>query len=560
MPAAAQLAGTSVELPFAQSLVTEALRLFAKAIRAHQLYLPNNPMHVRAMEAARGGFRAVWDEADTLTLAVTDAELRWLDRPVLDEPGRTSDSIPWMFFKDGVRELLFRKGFEDEELIPLLALLQRARLASAEEDDLLTLLWERDFSFLQYKYVDLAMEGTPVLERGAPDDRERILAPGSIETDAHLLASSSITRMDEYDSTLYFLDDREIDYLQGEIRADFSSDLRERVIASLLDTYEQQSDAAVREEIAGILDSLFLLLLSLTQFRTGAFLIREAALTVGRSRDLSLAERQRLVELSDRLSEKEIFEQLLHALEDTVLRPPQDDLQELFSQLKPVALETLLSWIGRSRNADLRLLLEAAGSRLASAHTSELVRLISSPDDVVAFEAVRRAGAMKSTAAVAALAGVIAHGSPELRLAGVAALSDIGSPGALQVLERALEDEDRDIRVATVRMLGSRNHRAALSGIENHIRTPTLRSGTLAEKMAFFEGYGTLCGDEGVPFLNAILNTRGLLGRREDAELRACAAMALGKVGTDSALMALQRALADRDVIVRSAVSRAVRG
>ncbi len=100
MPAAAQLAGTSVELPFAQSLVTEALRLFAKAIRAHQLYLPNNPMHVRAMEAARGGFRAVWDEADTLTLAVTDAELRWLDRPVLDEPGRTSDSIPWMFFKD----------------------------------------------------------------------------------------------------------------------------------------------------------------------------------------------------------------------------------------------------------------------------------------------------------------------------------------------------------------------------------------------------------------------------------------------------------------------------
>ncbi|MDQ3242208.1 MAG: HEAT repeat domain-containing protein [Gemmatimonadota bacterium] len=332
------------------------------------------------------------------------------------------------------------------------------------------------------------MEGTSVIERVARDDRERIPAPSSIESDAHMLASSSITRMAEYDSTLYFLDDREIDYLQSEIRADFSSDLRERVIASLLDTYEQQADAAVREEVAGILDSLFLLLLSLTQFRTAAFLIREATVTVGRSRDLSLVERHRLVELSDRLSEKDIFEQLLHALEDTVLRAPQDDLQELFSQFKPVALETLLSWIGRSRNVDLRLLLETAGSRLASAHTAELVRLISSPDQVVAFEAVRRAGAMKSTAAVAALAGVIAHGSSELRLAGVAALSDIGSPGALQVLERALEDEDRDIRVATVRMLGSRNHRAALSGIENHIRTPTLRSGTLAEKMAFFEG------------------------------------------------------------------------
>jgi hypothetical protein len=36
--------------------------------------------------------------------------------------------------------------------------------------------------------------------------------------------------------------------------------------------------------------------------------------------------------------------------------------------------------------------------------------------------------------------------------------------------------------------------------------------------------------------------------------------MALGKIGTDIAMRALQKALADRDVIVRNAVSRAVRG
>ncbi|HVF40386.1 MAG TPA: HEAT repeat domain-containing protein, partial [Gemmatimonadaceae bacterium] len=520
------------EAPFPPALVVEALRLFAKAIRAHQLYLPNNPMHVRAMEAAREGFRTVWDETDTLTLSITEAELKWLERTVLDEPGRTSDSIPWMFYKDGVRELMFRKGFEDEELILLLALVQRARLASAEDDDLLTLLWEQEFVFLQYKYVDLAIEGSHGFEHARDDGTARIAAPRAVEADAHLLASSSITRMDEYDSTLYFLDDREIDYLQAEIRKDFSGDLRAQVVSSLLDTYELESDPAIRDEIAGILDNLFLLLLSITQFRTAAFLIREAAITAARSRDLLLNQKQRLMQLSDRLSERETFEQLLHALEETPLRPPQDDLQELFGQLKAGALETLLSWLGRSRNSELRALLETAGSRLAAAHTSELVRLISSDDEVVAFEAIRRAGAMKATPAVAALAAVIAQGSPELRLAGVTALSDIGSPGALQVLERALEDEDRDIRIATVKVLGSRNHRAAVDGIENHIKTPTLRAATLAEKMAFFESYGTLCGEDGVSFLNSILNTRSLLGRREDAELRACAAMALGRVGT----------------------------
>ena len=366
--------------------------------------------------------------------------------------------------------------------------------------------------------------------------------------------------MEEYDSTLYFLDDHEIQYLRDEVRKDFGNDMRAPVVAALLDTFERETDPTVREEIAGILDNLFLLFLSLTQFRTAAYLIREAAVTADRAADVLLGQRQRLTELSHRLSDKEVLGQLLEALEETPLRPPQNDLHELLGQLRPEALETVLAWLSRSRNLELRALLESAASKLASSHTSELVKLISSEDELVAFEAVRRAGAMRASVAVSALAAIIEHGKPEMRLAGVAALSEIGSPGALQVLERALVDEDRDIRIATVKVLGSKHHAAALRSIEAHLKTKNLREGTLAEKMAFFETYGILCGDKGVPMLAEILNTRRILGGREDGELRACAAMALGKIGTDTAMRALQKALTDRDVVVRNAVSRAVRG
>jgi hypothetical protein len=548
------------EPPFSPALVSETLRAFARAIRAHQLYLPNNPMHARALDTAKSAFIALWKETDSVTVQVTEADMRWIGRPLLEEPDRTSDSIPWIFYKDGVRELVFREGFEDDELLLVLTLVQSARLASNEEDDLLTLLWEHDFNFLQYRYVDLSSLTGPPIGEHRTDIPEKIVAPGEVEAEAHLLASSSSARVDEYDSTLYFLDEHEIDYLRNEVRREWATDTRVQVIASLLDTYEQQADEAIREEIAEVLDGLFLLVLSLGQFRTAAFLIREAGMTAGRAKEILPAQRQRLTQLSDRLSEREVFEQLLEALEETPLRPPQHELAELLNQLKPQALEIVLSWIGRSRNADLRVLLEAAGSKLASGHTSELVRLISSEDEVVAFEAIRRAGAMKANAAVSALAGTIRHSLPEMRLAGVAALSDIGSPGALQVLERALTDEDRDIRIATVKVLGTRKHTAALRAVEGHIRTKALREGTLAEKMAFFDTYGAIAGDEGVPMLSDILNTRRLIRGHEDAELRACAAMALGKIGTDSALEALQKALADRDVVVRSAVSRAVRG
>ncbi len=548
------------ETPFDPSLVGELLRAFGKAARAHQLYLPNNPMHARAMDTVKAAFDAVWKETDAITLQVAESELLWAGHTILEEPDRTSDSIPWLFYKDGVRELVFRSGFERAELIILLSLMQRARLASVEDDDLLTLLWEHDFSFLQYKYVELGTLMGPGLDSLRGEPVEKIVSPAEVESEAQVLASSSITRMDEYDSTLYFLDDHEIQYLRGEVRNDFAMDMRGPVVASLLDTYEQESDPTVREEISGILDNLFLLFLSLTQFRPAAFLIREAGVTAARAPDILTGQRQRLTQLADRLSETEVLEQLLESLEETTLRPPQTDLHELLGQLKPEAMETVLGWIGRSRNAELRALLESAVSKLAAAHTGELVRLISSPDPVVVFEAIRRSGAMKTNAAVLSLAAVIENGSPEVRLAGVAALSDIGSPGALQVLERALDDEDRDIRIATVRVLGSRNHKGAVRGIESRIRTRSLREGTLAEKMAFFDTYGTLCGDDGVPLLAEILNSRKLLGGREDGELRACAAMALGKIGTDTAMNALQKALADRDVIVRNAVSRAVRG
>jgi hypothetical protein len=548
------------EAPFDPALVGELLRAFSKAVLAHQLYLPNNPMHARAMDAAQLAFIEVWKETDSLTFQITESELQWVGITVLEEPDRTSDSIPWLFFKDGVRELVFRKGFEAAELMLLMTLMHRARLASVEDDDLLTLLWEHDFLCLQYKYVELGALGGAPLDSMRGDIPERIVSPEEVESEVQLVASSSVARMDEYDSTLYFLDDHEIQYLRDEVRRDFGMDLRTQVVASLLDTFEQETDPTVREEITGILDNLFLIFLSLTQFRTAAYLIREAAVTARRAPEIHLGQRGRLMQLSDRLSEKDVLEQLLEALEDTPLRPPQNDLHELFGQLRPEALETILRWVGRGRNTELRALLESAASKLAASNTADLVRLISSDDQTVAFEAIRRAGAMKTGAAVVALSGMLDHGSPEMRLASVAALAEIGSPGALQVLERALEDEDRDIRIATVRVIGMRSHTAALRGIEAHLRTRALRDGTLAEKMAFFEAYGVLCGDGGVPMLADILNTRRLLGGREDGELRACAAMALGKIGTDTAMQALQKALADRDVVVRNAVSRAVRG
>ena len=127
-------------------------------------------------------------------------------------------------------------------------------------------------------------------------------------------------------------------------------------------------------------------------------------------------------------------------------------------------------------------------------------------------------------------------------------------------LERAVEDPDRDVRIATVRALTSRAYRPVLTRLEAIVKGKTIRDADLTEKMAFFEGYGSLCGDAGIEYLDAVLNAKGFLGRREDAELRACAAMALGRIATRKAADALRKASSEKDVVVRNAVNKALRG
>ncbi len=549
--------------PFERDQVEELLRLFGKAARAHQLYLPNNPVYKTAHDALRAGFLPIWEAGGELVLGFTENEVKWEGETVLEESTRSSDSLPWIFYKDGVREVRMLRGFECEELDRLLDILQRVRKASPDEDDLLTMLWEGDFSSLRYRYVDLTVDASAPLADGGEATRSDRVDPRALleeEEESAPAARPGVVNMADFDGTLYFLDEREIEYLQHEVAREYEYDVRQNVVSMLLDIFEQQRDPAVRDETAGILDGLLIQMLSAGEFQNVSFLIRESLLAVQRAVDLLPEQRTRLTVLPVRLSAPEALTQLLQLLDEASHLPPAVELLELFEQLQPTALGTVLEWLGRLQNPRLRPLLEQAAGRLAAQNTAELVRLILSPSASVAHEAIKRAGALRTPAAVTPLARILADGEAELRVASVQALSEIGSPGALQSLERAVDDRDRDVRVAAVRALQGRGYRPVLPRLETIVKSKAIRDADLTEKMAVFEAYGSLCGDTGVTALDALLNGKSLFGRREDAELRACAAVALGRIGGSAAESVLRKAATEKDVVVRNAVSRALRG
>lgn len=545
------------EPPFPPALVEEMLKVLVKGMRAHQLYLPNNPVYQRALENLRRAFLPLWSHVEEIAFSITEADFRWEGRVVMHEANK-SESLPWLFFKDGIRELRLMKGFEEQEVVGLLDILKRVKKASPEEDDLLTLIWEKDFTLLRYRFIDLTLENNNPIEASVPAEREPVPPPQQMEPEPE--ARPGIVRIEDLDATVHFLDEQEIDYLRAEVHKEYASDVRRNVLAILLDIFELQTGKPVRDEISEILENFLMHLLSAGHFSTVAYVLRESQELAARARELEGTHRTKLVGLPDRLSAAGPLSNLLQAMDESATVPNQTELNELFEQLRPSALGTLFTWLGKLQHTEVRAAIEIAAARLAAANTAELVKLIGSSDVEVAEESARRAGGLKTAAAVAPLGKLLTHEAAKLRLTAVQALAEINSAGALQQLERAVDDSERDVRVNAVRVLGARGQRGALPKVEAAVKGRSLRDADLTEKMAFFEAYGSLAAAAGVAFLDNLLNGKGFLGKREDSEVRACAAMALGKIGTGDAVDALQRAQADKDVLVRNAVNRAVRG
>ena len=547
-----------------KAAVEEMLRAFMKAARAHQLYLPNNPIYRGAIDTLRAAFAPVWQQMSILPLAIDEIEIQWEGEMVLADPtsSKSADNLAWLFFKDGVRELTITPGFEDEEVVKLLDIVQRARRATTDDDDLVAMLWEAEFTFLTYHHLDLLQDGVGGSEMSPGPDVTPLSADQvqrETQTAVEESQASGFVNMADFDSTLYFLDGEEVEYLRREIEREYAHDLRGNVVSALFDIFELHADAAARGEILEHAQTLLPHLLAAGHFRGVAYLLHEAQASLSRTLNISDSHKSGLTRLADQLSAPDGLNQLLQALDEAPQLPPEDELSDLFAQLRPAALQTIFQWLGASSNAELRPALGAAADRLAGENTSELVRLVQSPDRVVSDEAIRRAGSLKAQAAVLALSKLLSDPDSARRLASVHALVEIGSAGALQAIERATEDADREVRIAVARAFASRVHRPGLPRIETVVKGRPIREADLTEKMAFFEAYGALAGDGGVELCDGILNGKGFLGRREEPEIRACAAVALGRIGTARALDSLRKASGEKDVVVRNAVTRALR-
>ena len=551
--------GAPVTLPPAQ--VEELIKTLVKALRAFQMYLPNNPIYQKAQTNIVQSFRPIWEVLDELVLVIVETDFVWDESVVYHQPAK-SESLAWTLYKDGMRVLTIKPGAEQNEIASFLEVVQRARMLPADaDDDLNTLLWEQEFDHIQYHFTDLladAMMPEATGEYSAMPPPEQVQSQVQEEV-ADPAGRSGIVDLEDFDSTLYFLEEAEIRYIGQALEREYGQDFRSSTLNILLDLLELQTDEKVRSELFSILETLMPNLLNAGEFRHVATILREMRFISERAKGLNDEQRERMENFRSQLSAPAVLTQLLQAVDEAAMAPSADDLGELFRELRPGSLETILVWLPKINSPTVRNLLVQASERLAAASPQEVLRLLELADSEALAGTIDLCGRLALQAAVPGLGATVNHKDRHIRLASVKALVAVGTAGALQALERTLDDEDREIRIAAVRALGLRGYKNALKRLQQAVLNRGLKGADLTERIAFFEAYALIAGPASLDPLARILIPGGIFTRKETAESRACAAIALSRLRIPEARDILNQVKDDKDLVVRNAVNRALR-
>ena len=548
------------------SRVQAVLELFETRLRTMSAFSPGHAIHEQEEEKLKEGFAGLWKQLSGLPLSVTKEGLRWEADNVLpiDEE---NEGFAWALSEAGIRFLAFFPGVEAAEIMTFLAAIHRSRSLTEEDvDDLLTLLWTADFQYIRYKAPDAIERSEAAAERepprvpsGAPkadEVRRRVEAEvGDVGREA---PTPTIVDLETFESTLYFLDKTEIGYLRMEVEREYAQDLGRNVLSLLLDTFELQTDTEVRSEIIAILTDMLPQLLIGGDFRSVSYLLSEGRVVLQRAPQLDSAHRKQLSQLASALSARGAVEQLMQALDEARVEPSEKELEELLTELSSEALTTTLRWLPRLSNERARNLLNKAIGHLMESRSDLIETALGSGDLVVIVEALRLVEELKLTGSGNHLVGLAEHGDVRVRTALVPALIRTPTAKTMAALVTLLGDPDPDIRIGAVQGLSKHAFVGALQAVEEAIRDPKATS-DLTERRAFFEAYGSIGGEAAVPTLKVLI-LGGRFGRgRGDSDTRACAAVALGRVGTRSARLILQKVAEDDDVVVQTAAARALR-
>src|SRR5512147_1599639 len=131
------------------NLARSFIRAILKAKKMLQIYPSNNVIYLTAMAEAYAAAKECLDLHGDLTCRIKPAEMLVDSDQIYQSPSKT-ENVALFFFKEGIREIVFKEGLPKAELEEFLRLMGIDYDRDDASSDFLSEAWERGFEHIKF--------------------------------------------------------------------------------------------------------------------------------------------------------------------------------------------------------------------------------------------------------------------------------------------------------------------------------------------------------------------------------------------------------------------------
>jgi len=557
--------------------VADWLQALVRTLKAYRMYLPNNPTLHEFQSDLEARTWSCLKEIGDIALNVQQFDLLFEDYSVYHNAAR-EESLAFRFFTDGVRQITFREGLEPQELRGFLEVLKKATDQTQGQDDVVTLLWERDFRHIEYVHISI---DEIIDEGGAPHDYEPeegaieggIPWPSAVAVEEEPAPSASgepaMERSDDWNpkapiqsswdesvGVQFALSESESKDLSASIQVEEARPLLNEVLEIVAAILMSEEEPTSFLESAGAFQKFVELALEEGDLaRANQLLSRLRTIAAQRAEThkefRGLAEQ--VIREIGRPSFLGQFAPILNA------HPELDPalLTNFLVQIGPSGAGAICDLLGQVNHMKHRRALCEALAISCKDDVDVLISRLGDPRWYVIRNVVYVLGRIAHQCVERALDRALHHEDVRVRKEAVRALGNIESPTSRAFLVSAFRDPDGGVRVQAALTLAQRRDDRAAQSIWSAISAPEFARRDQTERRVFFEAVGKCGSDSFTPRLTDML-TKGGLFRGTNEEERMNAAVSLAWLGTPKAIEVLNRELQSKREPVRKAVEAAL--
>lgn len=564
--------------------VADWIQTLMRTIKAHRMYLANNPALQKFQTELEARTWSLLKEVGDLTLAIQQFDFLYEDHSVYHNAAK-EESLAFRFYTDGVRELTLHERLEPHELRSFVEVLRRALDAPTGQDDVVTLLWERDFRHIDYAYIPLEElmgetgarpdslpddepvgggigipwpavsldEPPPTREEVARSEAEGVPVNRSDDWVPRALATGA---WDESIGSELTFGEPELRTVGEAIRAEESRPLQDEVLEIVAAILAAEVEPGAFHDSAAAFQRFIELALEEGN-------IARANQLLARLRSIAARKAEERTEFKD-IAEEVIREigrpSFLGQIAPVLNAHPDMDPAVLINflvQLGPGAAPSVCDLLGQINHMRHRRALCEALAISCRDDVDVLIARLNDSRWYVIRNVVYVLGRIAHQGVERALDRALHHEDVRVRKEAVRALGNIESPTSRAFLVSAFRDSDVGVRVQAAMTLAQRRDDRAAQSILGAIQAPEFGRRDAAERRAFFEALGRAGSDTLLPKLSRML-TKGNLFRAGNEEERFNAALALAWLGTPAALALLNGEIQSKRESVRRAVETAL--